>query len=75
MKVFRGCLGPIFCDPFWQGCSVGFVISLYLPKKYDTPSSLEAFLLGLAPEEAPLCIKRQGVSACVLGKKDLTPVV
>lgn len=53
MKVFKGCLGPIFCDPFWQGCSVRFVISLYLPKKYDTPSSLEAFLLDLAPEEAP----------------------
>lgn len=58
-------MGPIFLWPlFGEGCSVRFHISLYLPRKYDTPP-LEAFPLGLAPEKAPLCIKRQEVSALV----------
>lgn len=74
-ESLQGVFGSdFFVALFGEGCSVRFHISLYLPRKYDTPP-LEAFPLGLAPEKAPLCIKRQEVSACVLGKKDLALVV
>lgn len=63
MKVFR-----FFVALFGEGVSVRFLISLYLPKKYDTPP-LEAFPLGLAPQKAPFCIKRQKFLLVYWGRK------
>ena len=53
-----------FVALFGGGNSVRFLISLYLPKKCDMPSPLEAFPLGLAPEENT-CVYQMLGSFCL----------